>query len=85
MTDHDRIADLQACNGALRAAVDRFVLRAGPMTQQDLDRIASELAFTGDTVEDLERTYANLRRRAELLVEHKVVEASAFDGLPRPA
>ena len=85
MSDQDRIADLQACNGALRAVVDRFAPRAGPVTQQELDRIASELAFTGQTVEDMERTYANLQRRAELLVEHKVVEASAFDDLPRPA
>ncbi len=85
MSKQDRIADLQARNGAWRAVVDRFAPRAGPATSQELDRIASELTFTGDAVEDMERTYANLQRRAELLIEQKVVEASAFDDLPRSA
>lgn len=84
MKDHDRIADLQACNGAWRAAVDRFAPRGGPVTEQQLDRIASELAFTGDTLEDLRRTFANLQRRADLLVAQQVVEAGAFLDLPRP-
>ena len=84
MTAQARIAELTICNGAWRAAVDRFAPRGGPVTQQALDRIASELVFTGDTAEDGERTYRNLRRRADLLVEHQVVEASAFADLPKP-
>ncbi len=83
MPDPDRIFELESRNAALRAVVDRYVPRAGPATSQALDQIAAELEFTGDSVEDLERTYANLKRRADLVVEHQVAEPASFDDPPR--
>lgn len=84
MADQVRIAELTARNAALRAAVDRYVLRAGPATASDVDRIASELVLTDDVIDDLESTYRNLQRRAAVLVEHKVAEPGVFEDPARP-
>ena len=79
MVDQAKLAELQTRNGALREAVDRYLLRAGPAVSQEIDRIASELEVTGDTFEDLERTYRNLGRRADALIAHQLAEPEAFD------
>ena len=63
----------------MRAVVDRYVPLADPMTQRVIDQIAVELEFSDDALQDLERTYENLRRRADLLIEHKVAGPEAFE------